>query len=185
MRYRSFAQWPEGHVYTVPPLAPNTTDDSHDSKEMAEGVCRLLEKDGLGGEKIHFPVMTWIEPEDHRVEVPVIRVGHGYVFPEEHCKAVSAILGLCNAEGVVRFPEYHLRLMRDGLKGHGYDLVVEEVPNAKCCVRASEFVKDFTGSGQDRVSCTCGSAVVKQPYMDWTDWSVAKLQFKNKHLKGK
>ena len=58
--WTSCAEWPEGHI--VNPERPNVTTDGHDTKEQAEGVCRLLEREGLGGERCHFPVRTWVEP---------------------------------------------------------------------------------------------------------------------------
>lgn len=38
------------------------TIDTHDTKEEAESVCSLLKKDGLGGERCHFPISTRVEP---------------------------------------------------------------------------------------------------------------------------
>lgn len=60
MKYKSCAQWHPGHVYY--PVKDITTD-IHDTKEQAEAVCRMLERDGLGGERIHFPIKTWVEEQ--------------------------------------------------------------------------------------------------------------------------
>lgn len=56
MRWRSCAEWDACHGFQ-----DNKTTDLHDTPEQAAGVCRLLEKEGLGGERIHFPVRTWVE----------------------------------------------------------------------------------------------------------------------------
>lgn len=42
----------------------NTTRDRHETRAQAEAVCRTLEREGLGGERIHFPVETWTEEDD-------------------------------------------------------------------------------------------------------------------------
>jgi len=44
----------------------NTTTDTHQTREQAEGVCRLLQREGLGGERIHFPIHTWVSKVDDR-----------------------------------------------------------------------------------------------------------------------
>ncbi len=60
--WRSCAQWPDGILRFSYEGHNNTTRDRHGSREQAEGVCTLLHRDGLGGERIHFPVRTWVEP---------------------------------------------------------------------------------------------------------------------------
>lgn len=69
MRYRSIAVWPDtikvGNV-----VGKNESDDTHDTKEQAEGVCRLLRKHGFGGEGKVFPVSTRVEPVEPTVSVP-------------------------------------------------------------------------------------------------------------------
>ena len=60
--WRSCAQWPDGLLSFAYSDHNNTTTDRHDTKEQAEGVCHLLRRNGLGGERIHFPVRTWTEP---------------------------------------------------------------------------------------------------------------------------
>lgn len=62
-RWRSCAKWPDGLLSFCYPDHDNTTRDIHDTKEQAEAVCAMLEREGLGGERIHFPARTWIEPE--------------------------------------------------------------------------------------------------------------------------
>jgi len=57
--FLSCAEWPPGHIYYSD--RPNTTTDRHDTREQAEAVCDGLQTHGLGGEKIHFPVRTWVE----------------------------------------------------------------------------------------------------------------------------
>lgn len=59
--WRSFAEWPPGHVRN-PFEGDNTTCDRHDTEAQAEAVCAMLRREGLGGERVHFPVRTWTEP---------------------------------------------------------------------------------------------------------------------------
>lgn len=61
MKYYSCAQWPDGLLSFAYENHENTTRDTHKTKEQAEAICKILEKCGLGGERIHFPVKTWIE----------------------------------------------------------------------------------------------------------------------------
>jgi hypothetical protein len=61
--WNSCAQWPEGLLSFSYADHNNTTRDRHETKEQADGVCSLLRKNGLGGERIHFPVRTWSEPD--------------------------------------------------------------------------------------------------------------------------
>ena len=35
--------------------------DKHYTKEQAECVCKMLQRDGMGGEGKEFPIRTWIE----------------------------------------------------------------------------------------------------------------------------
>lgn len=51
-KWKSFAKWP---------FNGSTTSDGHDTKDQAVAVCRMLEKDGWGGEGEYFPSKTWIE----------------------------------------------------------------------------------------------------------------------------
>ena len=56
MRYYSKAIWSNGA----------TTDDKHDTKEQAEGVCRLLEREHCKANSpfcIKWIIKTWVEPE--------------------------------------------------------------------------------------------------------------------------
>jgi hypothetical protein len=50
MKWKSHAQWPDGTI----------SDDTHESEEYAQAVCRLLERNGFGGDGIDFPVRTWV-----------------------------------------------------------------------------------------------------------------------------
>jgi hypothetical protein len=59
-RYESWAEWPPIH-----PAAPNEQSaDTHDTQEKAEAVCKMLERDGLGGERKVFPIRTWVKPSN-------------------------------------------------------------------------------------------------------------------------
>jgi hypothetical protein len=55
-KWKSIAIWDKCHGFQ-----DNTTMDEHETKEEAEAVCKLLERDGLGGERIHFPLKTTVE----------------------------------------------------------------------------------------------------------------------------
>lgn len=55
-RWRSVAEWDSAHGF-----CDNKTTDDHDTEEQAKAVCAMLRRDGLGGERIHFPKRAWIE----------------------------------------------------------------------------------------------------------------------------
>ena len=57
-QWTSNAEWPD----TIPVQSDGTriTTDSHDTKEQAEGVCRLLKKEGWSFRGV-FPIRTWVE----------------------------------------------------------------------------------------------------------------------------
>lgn len=56
--YKSCAEWPSDCC----PSIGNYSQDSHDSKETAEAICRVLLIGGFGGDGKFFPVRTWVEP---------------------------------------------------------------------------------------------------------------------------
>jgi hypothetical protein len=53
MKYKSIAEWGDF-----------TTEDTHDTQDQAESVCRILERDGFGGQGKVFPKSTRVEPVD-------------------------------------------------------------------------------------------------------------------------
>lgn len=57
-KYKSFAMWPVGTVGD----GRDITDDIHNTKEQAEGVCDLLRQNGFGGDLNVFPLRAWTEP---------------------------------------------------------------------------------------------------------------------------
>ena len=57
-KYRSNAQWPLD-VYKGM-FGDGISSDDHQTAEMAQSVCKGLEKDGFGGEGKHFPIKTWV-----------------------------------------------------------------------------------------------------------------------------
>jgi hypothetical protein len=61
MKYKSIAQWDKNQVKYLGNV-DNISEDTHDTKEQAEAVCRLLERDGFGGNGKFFPIRTWTEP---------------------------------------------------------------------------------------------------------------------------
>lgn len=56
-RWRSCARWP--HALR---LQDDLSTDEHDTREQAEAVCVGLRREGLGGERCHFPLECWVEP---------------------------------------------------------------------------------------------------------------------------
>jgi hypothetical protein len=60
-RARSVAVWPET-IRVGNAEGRNESSDDHDSPEAAYAVCRMLERDGFGGEGKVFPLSTRVEP---------------------------------------------------------------------------------------------------------------------------
>lgn len=58
MKYTSNAKWPRMDAYLG---NADVTSDEHDTKEQAQAVCDILEREGFGGEGKMFPVKTWVE----------------------------------------------------------------------------------------------------------------------------
>ena len=67
--YRSHARWKEGTVAFSMDGSQITTDD-HYSEEEAQGVCRMLERDGYGGDNKLYPVETWVTPIPFEEQYP-------------------------------------------------------------------------------------------------------------------
>lgn len=59
IKYLSKAQWPVGAI--AQKRVNDVTTDRHRTEASALAVCRMLERDGLGGEGKIFPIRTWIE----------------------------------------------------------------------------------------------------------------------------
>ena len=55
MKWQSNAEWDPKHGFP-----DNITTDQHNTEGQADAVCRRLQREGLGGERIHFPVRTWV-----------------------------------------------------------------------------------------------------------------------------
>jgi hypothetical protein len=73
MKWDSFAEWPKGSI--VQSRANDITTDTHLTEPAAQAVCRMLERDGLGGEGKIFPLRTWVEPcqEETKQERRVVK----------------------------------------------------------------------------------------------------------------
>lgn len=56
-KWSSYAEWPPGVVSTAD--GKNITEDGHDTEEQADAVCRMLKRDGFGGQGKHFPLCVW------------------------------------------------------------------------------------------------------------------------------
>ena len=59
VNWTSNAQWPKGLICQR--RANDKTTDFHPTEAAARAVCRMLERDGLGGEGKVFPLRTWVE----------------------------------------------------------------------------------------------------------------------------
>ena len=68
--WTSCAQWPKGSI--VQRRSNDQTFDFHLTEAAARAVCRMLERDGLGGEGKIFPLRTWVEHTSNK-EVSVER----------------------------------------------------------------------------------------------------------------
>jgi hypothetical protein len=55
--FSSHATWPPDAE-----VSGNESTDFHPTREAAQGVCTLLERNGLGGDRQIFPTKTWVEP---------------------------------------------------------------------------------------------------------------------------
>jgi len=62
MKYKSIAVWPRESGINLG-NTNNESEDTHSSKEEAEGVCALLEKYGFGGDCKVFPLSTRVEEQ--------------------------------------------------------------------------------------------------------------------------
>lgn len=58
MEYQSNALWPPG-VY-ISKYGDNISTDVHATQVEAAAVCGHLCNDGFGGERKHFPLLTWV-----------------------------------------------------------------------------------------------------------------------------
>jgi len=56
-RYHSNAQWPDCVALGT---SDNSSTDSHYTKKEAESICKMLERDGFGGDGLIFPIKTWV-----------------------------------------------------------------------------------------------------------------------------
>ena len=64
MKYTSNAKWPRMDAYIG---NSDVTSDEHDTKEQAQAVCDILEREGFGGEGKMFPVKTWVSESPNSV----------------------------------------------------------------------------------------------------------------------
>jgi hypothetical protein len=60
--YKSFAEWPREVHLGWAGDSPDISSDTHGTREQAEAVCQMLHENGLGGNRITFPIRTWVEP---------------------------------------------------------------------------------------------------------------------------
>jgi hypothetical protein len=57
-KFTSHAEWPPSELF----ISGNISVDLHPSREAAEAVCKMLQNNGLGGDRKIFPLRTWVEP---------------------------------------------------------------------------------------------------------------------------
>jgi len=57
--WKSFAEW-DKEVYTNMYGKP-ISEDTHSTREQAQAICGMLERDGFGGDNEHYPIRTWTE----------------------------------------------------------------------------------------------------------------------------
>lgn len=57
-QFQSNAQW-DLEVYRGSD-GKGISTDNHSTRKMANIVCDLLEENGFGGERKHFPIKTWV-----------------------------------------------------------------------------------------------------------------------------
>lgn len=55
-KWRSCARWPHKHGFDR-----DLTTDEHETRAAAQAVCDILQREGLGGDRVHFPFETWVE----------------------------------------------------------------------------------------------------------------------------
>lgn len=59
-RFKSNARWPEGTC----DHSDNVTEDTHLTHKGAASVCRILEREGFGGEQEIYPLEVWVSRLD-------------------------------------------------------------------------------------------------------------------------
>lgn len=55
--FKSCANWPKGTFSAI----GDKSEDTHQSLEAAVAICKLLRKQGAGGDGVSFPLATWVE----------------------------------------------------------------------------------------------------------------------------
>lgn len=55
--WKSAALWPE-------PSIVRSSEDTHPTKEHAEAICKILHREGMGGERKIFPTQTFVMAPD-------------------------------------------------------------------------------------------------------------------------
>jgi hypothetical protein len=61
MRWKSIALWPDGVNVGCKYSGKNESHDFHDSREQALAVCRMIRREGLGGDPSIKPISTRVE----------------------------------------------------------------------------------------------------------------------------
>ena len=121
--WSSNAKWPEGSVCQS--RADDKTTDFHETELAARAVCRMLRRDGLGGEGRVFPKETWVEHKNpdgkwERVEPPLAPKGMEIVREEGEDKPDPNRMVSCRAsilEEIYRdLHDIARRLKEDGLE---------------------------------------------------------------------
>jgi len=66
--YQSNALWPKGVCSTM--WGDDISTDTHSTKDAAVSVCFMLERDGFGGQRQHFPLRTWVSSVQQPPQIP-------------------------------------------------------------------------------------------------------------------
>ena len=99
--WQSCAEWPES-VYTGFD-GTHVSKDGHDTEDAAKGVCRLLEREGFGGDREHFPIRTWVEPPERlanarKAAIERLKAHNGGILPPGYTEEFINSLSLPVAE---------------------------------------------------------------------------------------
>lgn len=66
--FQSNALWPAGVCCSK--YGDNISTDTHLTQDGALGACEILGREGFGGQRQHFPLMTWVGPVQQPPRVP-------------------------------------------------------------------------------------------------------------------
>lgn len=68
MKRQSNALWPAGVCNSK--YGDNISTDTHETQMQAKEVCNVLKREGFGGMRQHFPVVTWVSDMQQPPKLP-------------------------------------------------------------------------------------------------------------------